>query len=114
MKKFLLLLLSAVFMLGMAQAQDQPQKTQKQSQIRVGATTNVSDKPGLEGALKAAAFRDGDELYAIDADAPLSLRRHAAKMVAEQCKKGLVSYEEYAAYCMELGVKVKPLKKIKK
>ncbi len=114
MKKFLFLLLSAVFMLGMAQAQDQSQKKQKQSDIRVGATTNVSDKPGLEGALKAAAFRDGDEMYAIGADAPLSLRRHAAKMAAELCKEGYFSYEEYADYCLKLGIKVKPLKKIKK
>ena len=82
--------------------------------IKIAATSNLSDAPADEALKKMEAFLNGDSLYELNAQSPISERKAAVKMAFELCVKNKISYNQYADICKALNIRPKPISKVER
>ena len=109
MKKFMFLLLSVAMVFTLSSLTLFAQE--KNTKIKVAATSNLSTTPADEGVHKIESFVNGDNTYGVNADSPKNERKAAVKMAFELYKSKRISYDQYADLCQSLKLKPKPLSK---
>ncbi len=80
---------------------------EKNDEVKIMATSNLSETPAEDGFNKIKEFIGGDCAYELTSNSSRAEKKAAVKMSFELYKAGRIRYDEYVHICNKLGLKPK-------